>query len=178
MSAYQLIEDKIRYNQWANQRILDWLKPKSSHLLLEPVQSSFTSLNKVIHHIMEAETYYLSILEGTEGRYYEELPTEEIFQKLLAVDQRLLSWYIGQTSEVVDKIISLKRSPHEERYSVATLITHIVNHTTYHRGQIVGMRHQIGITEPPKTDYYWMFAEKLLTNDKLNEPTRPGKTAL
>ena len=174
MKAYQLIEDKIRYNQWANMAMVDWLKEQSSFLLTKKVDSSFPSVNKAIHHIMEAETYYLSILSGVEGEYFNELPTEQIFNKLLDVDQLLIAWFLKQELDIVAKVISLKRSPYEEKYSVATIISHMVNHGTYHRGQVIAMRHQLGLLNPPKTDYYWMFTERLITNNnKFNEQSEP-----
>ena len=113
--------------------------------------------------MMEAEPYYFSILKGTEARYFDELSNEQVFEKLLETNERLLHWYLNENPEIVEKIISIKRSPYEERYSVATLLSHIVNHGTYHRGQIISLRHQLGISDPPKTDYYWMFAERLLS---------------
>lgn len=171
MNTYQLIEDKISYNQWANQRLVNWLKSEASHLFVKTVQSSFNSLNKVFHHIMEAETYYLSIIQNKPGKYFEELPTAQVFKKLLTLDEQLLAWYLNQETNIVEQVITLKRSPHEESYTVATLICHIVNHGTYHRGQVVAMRHQLGIKEPPKTDYYWMFAEQVLAKVQPNDKT-------
>jgi uncharacterized damage-inducible protein DinB len=162
MTAYQLIEDKVRYHQWANQKMINWLEGCADDLLLASVIGSFASLNKLLHHMLEAETYYLSILTGTKGVYYDELSSRQIFSALSEVDEKLLAWLFSQDPEVVANRILLKRSAHEEQYTVATLILHIVNHGSYHRGQIVDFRHQLGISDPPKTDYYWMFAEELL----------------
>ena len=157
MTAYQLIEEKIRYNQWANEKITDWLGSQGSELMYKMILSGFPSLNKALHHLMETEVYYFSLIKGVEANYYEILSTEEIFRQLSEVNRELVHWYSQREPEVVGKIISIKRSPIEERYTVASLITHLVNHSTYHRGQIVAMRHQLGITTPPKTDYYRMF---------------------
>ena len=167
MTVYELMEDKIRYNQWANSRVVAWLKEQAHSSLYEKVDSSFPNLNKLLHHMMEAQTYYLSILTGEKGDYQNDLSNEQVFEQLLNVDQELLSWFLEQPTEIVAKVLALKRSPHEERYSVATLITHIVNHGTYHRGQIIALRQPLGFSAPPKTDYYWMFAEQILASQKL-----------
>ena len=105
----------------------------------------------------DAATYYLSILTGREASYQKELPIEEVFSQLLTADEQLLSWFLQQEPRIVDREISLKRSPFVETYTVATLITHLINHSTYHRGQVVGIRHQLGIPVPPKMDYYRYF---------------------
>ena len=118
--------------------------------------------------MMEAQTYYLSILKGTEGVYTEALPTEKIFIQLIEVDEQLLTWFLNQNSGLMDKMISLKRSPVVETYTVATLITHMLNHNTYHRGQIIAMRHQLDIPQPPKTDYYRYFIAMTI-NKKMSD---------
>lgn len=165
MKAYELIENNILYNQWANGAIIKWLKEQPDYLIYEQLNSDLPSLNKLLHHMMEAETYYLSILSGVKAEYFDELSTDQVFIKLLEADQQLIFWFQKQSIEIVDKVISLKRSPHIEKYNVGTIITHMVNHSTHHRGQIITARHQLGISKPPKTDYYWMFAERLLMND-------------
>ncbi len=157
MHVYDLLQEKIQYNQWANSSMVDWLREQSADLYTQEVLSSFPSLNKVLHHMVDAETYYLSILTGQEAAYKDELSTDTLFTQLLSVDEQLLTWFLNQDSTSVDKEISLKRSPFVETYTVATLITHLINHSTYHRGQVVAMRHQLGIPAPPKLDYYRYF---------------------
>ena len=159
MTAYQIIEEKIRYNQWANKAISKWLQEQKAELMYRTVLSGFPSLNKMLHHLMEAEVYYFSLLAGVEARYYKNLSTEEILVQLSEVNEQLFQWYFQEKPEVVSSIVSIKRSPFEERYTVASLITHLVNHSTYHRGQLVAMRHQLGISTSPKTDYYRMFIQ-------------------
>ena len=157
MHAYDLLQEKIQYNQWANSSMIEWLREQSADLYTQEVVSSFSSLNKVLHHMVDAETYYLSILTGQEASYEEELPTEAVFDLLQEVDKQLLTWFQDQEPNLVATEISLKRSPYVETYTVATLITHLINHSTYHRGQVVAMRHQLGIPTPPKLDYYRYF---------------------
>ena len=160
MEAYQLLKDKLEYNQWANTRMMDWLKTQQHYLLNEGVKSGFKNINKAIHHILEAQTYYFSILTEKEATYYSELPTLRIFELLSQLDEDLLNWYTDQDNASLDQVIAIKRSPYEEKYSLATILMHLCNHSTYHRGQIIDLRHQLDMVKPPKTDYYWMFAER------------------
>ena len=165
MDAYQLLEEKIEYNQWANEAIVSWLKGQPGHLLHLPIQSSFQSMNKVLHHIMESETYYLSILTGREAEYPKELPNHEIFTRFLEVDRHLLNWFKVQAPSFLDNEIKIKRSPYEECYTVATIISHVLNHSTFHRGQVVAARQELTLPPPPKTDFYWMYAQRLAPAD-------------
>ncbi|MEL6194549.1 MAG: DinB family protein [Bacteroidota bacterium] len=162
MDAYDLIKEKISYNQWANKALIGWLKDQSEEVYEKEISSSFPSLNKVFHHLLDAQLYYFSILTKAEGTYEKDLSTKVIFDQLLEVDGLLVDWIQSRSAEWMDEEISLKRSPFVETYSVATLITHLLNHSTYHRGQIVAMRYQLGIDAPPRTDYYrYIIAEKM-----------------
>ncbi|NRB49696.1 MAG: DinB family protein [Saprospiraceae bacterium] len=157
MTAFDLLSDKIAYNQWANQVLIDWLKQQPDALYEKEVMSSFSSINKLMHHIIEAEKYYLSILSQTPTEYEKHMTTQAIFEELKRIDQELVSWQDVQSEEDMERIISLKRSPFVEKYTVATLITHVVNHSTYHRGQVIALRHQLEMTKAPRIDYYRYF---------------------
>ena len=154
MDAFDLIKEKLAYNQWANKVIMAWLQQHSPDLYVKEVVSSFPTINKLMHHIMETEKYYFSILEQREEQYAENMATEEIFEELVQIDEALLGWLSTQNSGAMDKTIFLKRSPFLETYSTATIITHLVNHSTYHRGQLVALRNQLKMSEAPKTDHY------------------------
>ncbi|MBX2876219.1 MAG: DinB family protein [Saprospiraceae bacterium] len=157
MTAFDLIKDKIGYNQWANQVLIEWLKQQPEALYEERVISSFSSINKLMHHIMEAEKYYLSILRQQEESYEKHMTTEAIFEEIRRIDQMLISWHDAESAKSMERIISLKRSPFVEKYTAATLITHLLNHSNYHRGQLLALRHQLGMSDAPQIDYYRYF---------------------
>lgn len=160
MDALDLTKDKIAYNQWANSIMINWLKGHKTDLFEEKVISSFPTVNKLLHHMMEAEKYYFSLLRKSEETYVKDMATDDIFEELLRMDQELLGWISEQDASLMDKIISLKRSPFIEKYSIATIINHMVNHSTYHRGQLIALRHQLGFSEAPKVDYYRFFIDR------------------
>jgi len=39
------------------------------------------------------------------------------------------------------------------KYQLLLMPQHCINHGTYHRGQIITIARNIGITDPPTTDY-------------------------
>lgn len=157
MDAFNLIKEKVSYNQWANLKIVDWLRQQPVGLYDKNVISSFSSIRKLMQHIMEAEKYYFAVLQAKSENYKDDLSSEQIFEELLRIDRALLEWLLSLPETDMGKTYSLKRSPFVETYSTATLITHLINHTTYHRGQLVSLRHQLGMSVPPKTDYYRYF---------------------
>ena len=168
MTAYSLIAQNLAYHQWANHTLIQWLKTHPRDLYHKEVVSSFTTLNQLMHHILNAEKYYLSILRQTTVQYEKEMTTEEIFTQLLETDQVLVGWFSHQESTVVEQTVQFKRSPYVETYTVAALLTHIVNHTTYHRGQLVALRPQLGLSAPPQTDYYRYFIPEEIRKEMAN----------
>ena len=40
------------------------------------------------------------------------------------------------------------------------ILRHIVNHSTYHRGQVASKLRRFG-TEPPNTDFFWWVIEQI-----------------
>ena len=106
---------------------------------------------------MEAQKYYFSVLLEEKKDYEEEMNTEAVSEELLSVDSQMVNWISQQTPEKMRKTIHLKRSPFLETYSTATVLTHMVNHSTYHRGQLLALRQQMGMSTAPKLDYYRFF---------------------
>ncbi|MCI4671842.1 MAG: DUF664 domain-containing protein [Bacteroidia bacterium] len=154
MDALDLIKEKLAYNQWANQLVVDWIRNEPKELYQKEVVSSFTSIQKLLKHMMETEKYYFSLIRKTEEEYPEGIPTEGILEELLEINQNILGWLSNQSVEDVLRTISIKRSPMVEHYTTVALLTHLVNHSTYHRGQLLALRHQLGMSSPPKLDYY------------------------
>jgi uncharacterized damage-inducible protein DinB len=59
----------------------------------------------------------------------------------------------------LERLISYENPPGTRwTYSLAQMLLHVVNHSTYHRGQVAAMLRQLG-TAPPATDYLVYFDE-------------------
>ena len=58
----------------------------------------------------------------------------------------------GLTEQVLKEPITYENPPGTSwTYSVRQVLLHVVNHSTYHRGQVASMLRQLG-TVPPATD--------------------------
>jgi uncharacterized damage-inducible protein DinB len=143
------------YNIWANERIATLLKNIPVELLDVEVKSSFPSLRKTVHHIWDAELIWLSRLEGRKISWP---PTAEF--KDPAIDDLL------KTSREFHNFVESKgetylhagTSFHDSKGNPYTMnntgiIMHVVNHSSFHRGQIVTILRELGQTELPSTDF-------------------------
>jgi uncharacterized damage-inducible protein DinB len=153
-----LVRDSAIYNLWANQTLVDWLKSKPASLMDKVVPSSFPSLKETLVHIWDTQRFWLSVLqevppppsfrmEGFHGSL------EDVFQGL--VDQSLdMALYIETLEEsALTEDVSFDTPWVSGTQARFEFIHHCLNHSTYHRGQLVTIGRNVGLTDAPMTDY-------------------------
>lgn len=157
MSLKKLAVNFAEYNLWVTQQYIDWLHSKPEELLYEEVASSYSSIIKTMDHIWGTQEYWCSIIAQTDdfvNRYgVETLDKEEIFTGWLANSQKLLGVVESLSEEELATPILVKSQWFTSNEPCFNYILHVINHGTYHRGQVVTIGRNIGITDAPMTDY-------------------------
>ncbi|RTL51537.1 MAG: hypothetical protein EKK39_07980 [Sphingobacteriales bacterium] len=146
------------YNQWANLQlihVIQNLEPAKHH---QTVVSSFPSIYSTLLHLMGAETIWWQRLREEPQTAWQlkdaGLSTSDVLNGLARQDTLWVEWMNGLNDEQLEKVIvykNLKKEYFEQ--PLWQILLHIFNHSTYHRGQLVTMLRQLGITELPSTDY-------------------------
>jgi uncharacterized damage-inducible protein DinB len=147
------------FNAWANHRVLDSCAPLSAELFVRPLGSSFSSVRDTLVHILGAEWIWLERWRGRSPKAL--LPAEE-FSDLAAVrarwavvEREQLHFVHGVTPlglERTVEYINLQGQPFA--YSLRSQLLHVVNHGSYHRGQVATLLRQLGHSPKP-TDFLW-----------------------
>lgn len=152
-------KDYSEYNYWANKRIATWLKKISIDVVKSQIKSSYPSIYFTLHHILTTEKYWLSkILE--KKMELPDIMEESLIFEVFTNESKIFNESIQQLtkedfSREVEMDIKAKGIQLEGKYSVTELIHHCINHSTYHRGQIVTIARTLGIEdEIPSTDYF------------------------
>jgi len=158
MSA-ALLRDLFAYDTWANGRTLDGLGGLPEEIYHRDLKSSHGGLHGTAVHAMFAQSVWLLRWKGEpidpayrlakESTTLTALRTawEEIDRDTGAyLAANLSDAFLARTFEMK----TLKGDVFVHRYGDSML--HLVNHSTYHRGQLAGMMRQMGFT-PPGTDY-------------------------
>lgn len=143
-------QELYAYNAWANDRAFDAAQPLKKDLLVRNLGSSFGSLQDTFTHIVGAEWIWL---ERWHGRWPAGLPKTSEFSDLQAVRQKMnqvLSerekWLSSLNQEDLRKDIRYRNFRGEfYTYPLWQQLAHVVNHSTYHRGQITTMLRQLGV---------------------------------
>ena len=162
-----------RYNLWANTKITELLKAHSS-LLDREVKSSFPSLRKTMHHIFFAEEIWHKRLHGESPPSLPEPGNDftAFTKQLLARSQSFIELLTSPLpspkgeggSSSIEKWLQTPCSYKAVNGNPYTnphwqMIMHCMNHSTYHRGQIITMIRELGITTIPDTDMIVYFRE-------------------
>ena len=142
----------MRYNHWANQTLTQWLKTLDTDLLAKETRSSFPSIDLTLQHMKNAQNFWLSIITETErpNEMIKINATDEVIHELLAGSQRMIETFTTYTEEELQQPVQSDNMI-QSRYE---FILHMINHNSYHRGQIVTMVRSFSVTgNIPETDY-------------------------
>lgn len=150
------------YNIWANEKLADFFADKSEELLSRPIENSFPSIRKTLIHILSAERSWLARLAqqpANNKRVEDEFgTTKEAFEALLKSSKDFALFVHNQSATFFDSPITYHTWDGTKWEMLPKImIQHCMNHSTYHRGQLVTLARQLGMRQGvPSTDllYY------------------------
>lgn len=152
-----LIKDYAAYNCWANTQIVNWLKIKPAYLLDKEVPSSFPSLRETVHHIWSMQEWWLGSLKQLQPVGHSSVAASsstDLFEGILHQSEALSNYVQSLTrSDLQDKCEFQFPPMGEFTRQSFEIIQHCLNHSTYHRGQIVSIARNLGLNDAPSTDY-------------------------
>jgi uncharacterized damage-inducible protein DinB len=151
------------YNAWANHRALSGAEKLSVEHFTQPMGSSFSSVRDTLAHICGAEWIWL---ERFQGRSPAALPSTGQFPDVKALrehwldqEQHLLNFVLGLTQSDLDRELEYKTLKFGVyRNPLWQSMLHVVNHGTYHRGQVTTLLRQLG-AEPLLMDLMHFYRE-------------------
>ena len=155
------------FNVWANKKIMDFISAHVSGTMAEQeIISSFPSVKKTIYHIWDAEGIWLERLRGYSPKDFQSAhftgSFNEGIEKMIANSGAFLSFLLAKDETYFLGDVSYTHTS-GKFYSqqVDDVLTHVFNHSTFHRGQLVTMFRQLGFSNGiPKTDFIEFTREK------------------
>jgi uncharacterized damage-inducible protein DinB len=161
----QYFKEIAEYNLWANNIVCSWLEQINDEQWNKEIISSFNSIQETVLHMISAEKAWIerfkknpqtvwiqSSFKGTKEEHIKLWKeTSEEFKSIVdAFDENDL-----------DKNLDFKRL-NGDAYSMPyyQLFAHVVNHATYHRGQLVTMLRQAGFSNVSATDLLGVYRKK------------------
>src|SRR5579864_5323930 len=152
------------FNAWANRRSMSAAATLPAEQFIKPMGSSFSSVCDTLAHIYGAEWLWL---ERFQGRSPSSLPDTAQFQDVASLqvrwtefEPRLLSFVRGVTQADLDRVMEYKTLKFGVyKNPLWQSMQHLVNHGSYHRGQVTTLLRQLG-AEPILTDLMHFYRER------------------
>jgi len=152
-SIVYLMKNYANYNFWANLTLVNWLKNHPEKLLEQEVLSSFKSVKLTLAHILQTQEYWYSILSKTEFEFREYGSLNNVFDTLLKQSENLAVYVTALSESRFEENTPIQSPWFSCDFQNFEYVMQVFNHSTYHRGQIVTICHNLGITGAPMTDY-------------------------
>ncbi len=141
------------YNAWATNRIFESLEALPEEEIMRDMKSSHRSIHGTLTHLVGAEKMWLSRMLGTPDKATikpTDVPTVADVKATWEQTGFALAKFLGsQSDKKLEDTFGFSTLTGEQftyRYSEA--LQHVVNHSTFHRGQVVALMRQMGHTPP------------------------------
>ena len=145
------------YNAWANENAINWLLEINDRQWLQVVSSSFNSVRQTALHITSAERIWTE--------FWQDAPNPGFLSAEFSGNKEDLIQIWKRASTDINTLVEhwpesewlrqIKfQTPRGKAMSVPfrDTVAHVVNHSTYHRGQLVNVLRQVGFTNFSSTD--------------------------
>lgn len=131
------LKSLFEYDLWANTQWLQYLEKSD----VEDVDRA------VFHHIFSAQVVWLLRLQGTPPTNFPTL--DPTLSEISRIHQEWIALLDGEDYE-----LTFRRMDGEEMTRwLSAIVLHVINHGTYHRGELRGLAKAAGRTDFPETDF-------------------------
>ncbi len=150
------------YNAWANNRIFDAVQNLTDEQYKKDMKTSHGSIHGTLTHIVGAEKIWLERFNGNPQPFLksEEIATAAELRAIWEQVGFVMAQWIGTMSDKklheVFEMKTLKGDVYKHVYWQA--FQHVVNHSSYHRGQIITLLRQLE-APPVSTDLILFYRE-------------------
>jgi uncharacterized damage-inducible protein DinB len=155
----------LDYHYWARDRVLDASDALTQEQLTRDLGNSFRSVRDTLAHLHGSEWIWLSRWQGTSPTTG--LPPDR-FENVAAVragwseiEGQVRTFASALTDETVDQFMDYRLlNGTAGRSRVWHMVQHMVNHASYHRGQVTTMLRQLGAAPPQSMDLITFYRDR------------------
>ena len=151
------------YNSWANNRIFDDVAMLPSDQYMRDMKSSHGGIHGTLTHIVGAEKIWLSRWVGTADATILKASDVSSLAELKALWEKVgyetAKWLGTMSDRKLQETFTMRTTKGDTYvHTYWQAFQHLVNHSSYHRGQIITMMRQLE-AKPPSTDLILFYRE-------------------
>ncbi len=150
------------YMAWADNRIFEALAKITADQYLKDLRSGHRSIHGTLVHLVAAQRMWISRWLGTPDAQYLTVDDVPGLTELKAAWEKTgfetAKFFGSMTDKKLGDPITWMMRGQTNTMTIAQTLQHLVDHSTFHRGQVVSMMRQQGI-DPPMTGMIGYFRE-------------------
>jgi uncharacterized damage-inducible protein DinB len=164
MTRTDEITELYRFNSWAQTRMFDATSQLTPDEFTRDLKNSFPSVRDTLLHAVGAEWVWLTRWHGTSPTSFpysdQNLDNEGIRQVWQQIDQERAAFLASLDEPGIDRVVEYTSFAGKHfAFPLWQMLRHVVNHATYHRGQITTMLRQLG-HNAVSTDLILLYQEE------------------
>jgi uncharacterized damage-inducible protein DinB len=151
------------YDRWANRKVLDACRKLTAEQYVAEPAPGWASVRSTIYHIAWVTDFHLGTLAGDAD---DRIPTEadlatvdDAAQLLERAYRRFEELRPTLTPERLNTVVTLRRCGRAATLPPWAMLRHIVNHSTYHRGQVAAKLKRFGVDQPTTDFFFWVIEQ-------------------
>jgi len=160
----QEARDLLNYNYWARDRVLAAVDVLSAEQFTSGVTSSFRSVRDTLVHVLSAESIWLSRWKGESpsgmlaaADFLDAASVRTAWQES---ESKMRVFFDSVDDEGLRRVIEYKAFNGQPFATpLFQMLQHVVNHGSYHRGQVTTLLRQFGAAPPKALDLIAFYRE-------------------
>ncbi len=147
----------MRYKAWANELVFAAASKLPEAELTAPRKIVFGNMLRTLHHVHAMDAVWRAHLEGRPHGYTTRNPEAcPSFASLREAQKGMDAWWVSYADSLSaaqqDEVVNFRFiGGGPGSMTRRDVLLHVVNHGTYHRGNVASMMYQAG-SPPPTTD--------------------------
>jgi uncharacterized damage-inducible protein DinB len=164
MTRLDEIRELYDYNAWAMRRMFDATDALSEEEFTRDLKNSFPSIRDTLVHTVGAEWVWLTRWRGTSPTSFPEaaalMTNADVRSRWEEIQRDRDSYLASLTEASIDATLTYTNFAGKQfTFPLWQMLRHVVNHCSYHRGQITTMLRQLG-HPAVSTDLILMYQER------------------
>ena len=156
----------LDFHYWARDRVIDAAAKLTPEQFDRDLGNSFKSVRETLVHIYWADWAWYQIWHGTfpsAPMSTDQFPDLDSLRRAWSEhEEKVRAFVQAQAGSDAHRVVEYRRPDGSAAaFPLAHMVQHLVNHGSYHRGQLTMMLRQLGAAPPESTDlirYYYARA--------------------